>query len=90
VGSLTALDISDLSYPEAHRVSTRLSFYVSVYIIISKHPTSGLAEENIRPIDCSTRRKACCSITILGAVSISPQTLAHFSQYFTGLHNFTP
>jgi hypothetical protein len=76
--------------PQAHRVSIRLSFCVSVYITDLKTPPIRLDEGNIRRIDSTAHRKACSSIAILSPAANSPQTHTHFSQYFTGLHNLAP
>jgi hypothetical protein len=74
----------------SHRVSIRLSFSVSVYIVILKHPRMRLdrreqsADKQLRPPEVLLQHRN------LGAAAISPQTYTHFSQYFTGLHNLAP
>jgi hypothetical protein len=71
-------------------MSVRLILYVSVYIMSESAPGLGLTEGNVRRISSSAQRKVCSSIAIMSHAVISPQTLTHFSQYFTGLHNLAP
>jgi hypothetical protein len=67
---------------------------VSMFQSISRYqnvPTFGFPEENIRQDKqpCPPEGPAPAS-PLQGLAAISPQTHTHFSQYFTGLHNFTP